>query len=136
MAGVGDSGHSISPRCTLLDRRLGSGIPLDWRVTSSVGDRRVGGVGQHISVTGLLMSAISMVAPPPGSVVGLEIDLPGTSDSIWAAGRVCYRKDDRLASGLGVRFVAMATSQARMIRDFCIEMRRANLGSLLARIRA
>ena len=38
--------------------------------------------------------------------------------------------------GLGVRFVAMATSQARMIRDFCIEMRRANLGSILARIRA
>jgi hypothetical protein len=30
----------------------------------------------------------------------------------------------------------MATSQARMIRDFCIEMRRANLGSILARIRA
>jgi hypothetical protein len=30
----------------------------------------------------------------------------------------------------------MATSQARMIRDFCIEMRRKHLGSILARIRA
>ena len=77
-----------------------------------------------------------MVAPPPGLVVGLEIDLPGTSDSIWASGRICYRKDDHLASGLGVRFLAMAKSQALMVRDYCIEMRRKNLGTILARIRA
>jgi hypothetical protein len=84
------------------------------------------------------MSAITMLAPPPGLVVGLEIDLPGESESIWAAGRICYRKDDRneLASGLGVRFMAMARSQARIVRDFCIEMRRKNLGAILARIRA
>jgi hypothetical protein len=83
------------------------------------------------------MSAITMLAPPPGLVVGLEIDLPGIDESIWAAGQVCYRHDDKseLASGLGVRFMAMAKSQARTIRDFCIEMRRKNLGALLARIR-
>jgi hypothetical protein len=120
----------------LHERRLGYRIPFESMVTSYVHDRPIRGLAQNISDTGIQLSAISMVAPPPGAVVGLEIDLPGTTDSIWAAGRVCYRKDDRLASGLGVRFVAMATSQARMIRDFCIEMRRANLGSILARIRA
>jgi hypothetical protein len=30
----------------------------------------------------------------------------------------------------------MAKSQARMVRDFCIESRRTYLGSLLSRIRA
>jgi hypothetical protein len=30
----------------------------------------------------------------------------------------------------------MAKSHARNLRDFCIEMRRKNLGSILARIRA
>jgi hypothetical protein len=30
----------------------------------------------------------------------------------------------------------MAKSHARLIREFCIEMRRKNLGALLARIRA
>lgn len=106
-------------------------------VTSYVHDRPIRGLSQNLSDSGLLMSAISMVAPPPGLVIGLEIDLPGTSESIWASGRICYRKNDHhLASGLGVRFLAMATSQARLIRDFCIEMRRQNLGSLLARIRA
>ncbi len=118
------------------ERRLGYRIPYEAMVTSYVYDRPIRGLSQNLSDTGMNMSAISLVAPPPGLVVGLEIDIPGIDDSIWASGQICYRKDDRMASGLGVRFVAMAKSQARMIRDFCIESRRKNLGSLLARIRA
>lgn len=117
------------------ERRLGYRIPFESMVTSYVHDRPIRGLAQNLSDSGLSMSAITMVAPPPGLVVGLEIDLPGTSESIWASGRICYRKDDRLASGLGVRFLAMARSQARLIRDFCIEMRRQHLGSILARMR-
>lgn len=105
-------------------------------VTSYVHDRPVRGLTTNLSDTGMSLSAISMLAPPPGLVVGLELDMPGMAESIWAKALVCYRKDDRMASGLGVRFVAMARSHARMIREFCIEMRRRNLGSLLARIRA
>jgi hypothetical protein len=105
-------------------------------VTSYVHDRPVRALAANLSDSGIHMSSISMLAPPPGLVVGLEIDLPGMGESIWAAGRVCYRDDDALASGLGVRFLAMAHSQARIVRDFCIEMRRKHLGSLLARIRA
>jgi c-di-GMP-binding flagellar brake protein YcgR len=105
-------------------------------VTSYVHDRPVRALASNLSDTGINMSSISMLAPPPGLVVGLEIELPGMDDSIWASGQICYRKDDRMASGLGVRFLAMAKSQARLVRDFCVEMRRKNLGSLLARIRA
>jgi c-di-GMP-binding flagellar brake protein YcgR len=118
------------------DRRLGYRIPFESMVTSYVQDRPIRGLAQNLSDSGMLLSAISMVAPPPGLVVGLEIEIPGERESIWASGRICYRKDDHLASGLGVRFLAMAKSQARLIRDFCIEMRRQNLGSMLARIRA
>ena len=118
------------------DRRLGFRIPFETMVTSYVHDRPVRALAANLSDTGINMSAISMLAPPPGLVVGLEIDLPGAGESIWAAGRVCYRKDDRVASGLGMRFVAMARSQARIVRDFCIEARRRNLGAILARIRA
>lgn len=118
------------------ERRLGYRIPFESMVTSYVHDRPVRGLTCNLSDTGVQMSAISMVAPPPGLVIGLELDLPGTSESIWAAGRICYRKNDHLAAGLGVRFLAMARSQARLIRDYCIEMRRQNLGSILARLRA
>jgi c-di-GMP-binding flagellar brake protein YcgR len=105
-------------------------------VTSYVHDRPVRGIAANLSDTGINMSALSLLAPPPGLVVGLEMELPGVGDSIWAAGQICYRKDDRLASGLGIRFLAMARTHARTVRDFCIELRRQNLGTILARIRA
>jgi hypothetical protein len=117
------------------ERRLGFRIPFETMVTSYVNDRPVRGLAANLSDSGLSMSAISMLAPPPGLVVGLELEIPGIDDSIWASGQICYRKHDKMAAGLGVRFVAMAKSQARIVRDFCIEMRRKNLGSMLARIR-
>ena len=120
----------------MQERRLGFRIPFETMVTSYVHDRPVRGLAANLSDSGLNMSSISMLAPPPGLVVGLELDIPGIDESIWASGRICYRTDDRLASGLGVRFLAMARSHARTIRDFCIEMRRKNLGTILARIRA
>ena len=118
------------------ERRLGYRIPFESMVTSYVHDRPIRALASNLSDTGINMSSISLLAPPPGLVVGLEIDLPGTAESIWASGQICYRKDDRMASGLGVRFLAMAKSQARIVRDYCVEMRRKNLGSILARIRA
>jgi hypothetical protein len=105
-------------------------------VTSYVHDRPVRALASNLSDSGLNMSSIAMLAPPPGLVVGLEIELPGERESIWASGRICYRREDRMASGLGVRFLSMARSQARAVRDFCLEMRRQNLGALLTRIRA
>ena len=120
----------------MQERRLGFRIPFTTMVTSYVRDRPVRGIAGDLSDSGLSMSALSLLAPPPGLVVGLEIELPGVEDSIWASGQICYRKDDQLASGLGVRFLAMAKSQARTVRDFCVEMRRKNLGAVLARIRA
>ena len=120
----------------MQERRLGFRVPFEAMITSYVHDRPVRGLASNLSDSGMSLSAISMLAPPPGLVVGVELDVPGTDDTIWASARVCYRKDDRMASGLGIRFLAMAKSHARMIREFCIEMRRKNLGSLLARIRA
>ena len=120
----------------MQDRRLGFRIPFEMMVTSYVRDRPIRGLAANLSDSGISMSAVSMLAPPPGTLVGLELELPGIDDSIWALGRICYRKDDRIASGLGVRFVEMARSQARLVRDFCIDVRRRHLGSMLARIRA
>ncbi len=120
----------------MQDRRFGFRVPFEAMVTSYVHDRPVRGLAANLSDSGISMSAVAMLAPPPGLLVGLELELPGIDDSIWALGRICYRKDDRLASGLGVRFVEMARSQARLVRDFCIDMRRRHLGSILARIRS
>lgn len=119
----------------MQDRRLGFRVPFEGLVTSYVHERPIRALVANLSDTGINMASIATLAPPPGLVVGLEVELPGEREPIWASGRVCYRADDHLASGLGVRFVAMAAREARLIRDFCVEARRKTLGNLLARIR-
>lgn len=120
----------------MRDRRLGYRIPLPMILTSYVRERPVRVLCSDLSDTGIGLSAVSGLAPVPGTVVGLELPLPGVSDSVWAAGEVCHRVEGDIASGLGLRFTAMARAHARLLRDFCIESRRGVLAQLLDRIRA
>jgi hypothetical protein len=125
--------RAFPPGCA--DRRLGFRVPLELMMTSYVRDRPLRVLTADVSDTGLRLHAVSPRTPGPGTLVGLELELPGTGDTIWASAEVCYAVPDMLASGLGVRFVAMARSHARLVRDFCVEHRRAHLGALLGRIR-
>jgi c-di-GMP-binding flagellar brake protein YcgR len=120
---------------SMRDRRIGYRIPYSAMLTSFVRDRPVRALAEDLSDTGVRLCAVAARAPAPGTQMAIEIDLPGQSETIWARGEVCYRKGDDLASGIGVRFVAMAQLHARALRDYCIESRRSQLGGLLARIR-
>lgn len=118
----------------MRDRRLGYRIPLDLMLTAYVHDRPLRAMVLDVSDTGLRIDVVAERAPPAGTVVQIEIALPGGGDPIWASATVCYQRPDDLASGLGVRFVAMANVHARALRDFCVETRHRQLGGLLARI--
>ena len=118
------------------DRRLGYRIPFQGLLTSFIRDRPVRALAADLSDSGIRLHTTRALAPAPGTPVVLELALPGTDDTIWCAGEVCYREPDELASGLGVRFVTMARLHARLLRDYCLESRRSHLGGLLARIRA
>lgn len=119
----------------MRDRRLGYRIPFSTILTSFIRDRPVRAMVEDLSDTGVRLRAVSARAPAPGTMMAIEIELPGQPDTIWAKGEVCYRKGDDIASGIGVRFIAMAQMHARQLRDYCIESRRDQLGGLLARIR-
>jgi c-di-GMP-binding flagellar brake protein YcgR len=119
----------------MRDRRLGYRIPFSTMLTSFIRDRPVRAMVEDLSDTGVRLCAVSSRAPAPGTMMAIEIELPGQPDTIWAKGEVCYRKGDDIASGIGVRFIAMAQMHARQLRDYCIESRRDQLGGLLARIR-
>lgn len=120
----------------MRERRFGFRVPYEVMMTSYVGDRPVRSLAADLSDTGVCLSAVSVLAPRVGVVMGLEFFIPGVTDSIWAAGEVCHRRNDTVATELGVRFVAMAKTHARMLRDYCVESRREHLGGLLAKIRA
>ena len=120
----------------MQDRRFGYRIPFEVMFTSYVRDRPVRALSADLSDSGMGLATVTGLAPNAGTMVSLELELPGVGDSIWARGEVTHRRPGELASGLGMRFVTMARAHARTLRDFVIESRRNHLGGLLARIRA
>lgn len=118
----------------MRDRRLGYRIPLDLMLTAYVHDRPVRALVLDVSDTGLRIEVVAPRSPAAGTVVQLELALPGVEDTIWASATVCYEHPEQLASGLGVRFIAMAATHARALRDYCVQARHRQLAGMLSKI--
>jgi hypothetical protein len=117
------------------DRRLGFRIPLEMFLTQFAHDRPNRGLTVNISETGLYVNKVLTPILRQARVVGLEFELPGTNEVIWARGEVCHDTLDDYFHGQGIRFSGMARFHKKLIRDYCVERRRARLSDLLARIR-
>jgi len=117
------------------DRRLGPRIDFPVFLNQYVDDRRFRVLGSNLSETGLLMGRVRTKRCSGRSVFGLEIELPGAAETIWARGELCRESPDDLVSRSGVRFTGLATRDARLLRDYCVETRRAQLATMLRRIR-
>lgn len=117
------------------DRRLGYRVPLEMFLNEYVQDRAHRALTVNISETGIYLNKVITSISRPTRVVGLEFELPGTGEMIWARGEVCYDSLDDYFHGQGVRITGIPKVHAKMLRDYCIEKRRAQLGELLDRIR-
>ncbi len=120
------------------DRRLGFRVPLEMFLNQYIRDRPFRGLTSNLSDTGLYLETVKAAKKRFGhgrTTVGLEFELPGTGEVIWARGEVCFEREDDYTLGYGIRFTAMPVIHARLLRDFCIETRRTHLGALLERIR-
>lgn len=122
----------------MLDRRFGFRIPLSVFATSYVHDRAVRALCSDVSDTGVAMTTAFGAAPPPGTVVAVELQLPGVADTVWAAGEVRRRiraPESFMTSDIGLRFTGIARAHARLLRDYCVEARRDMTSRLLSRAR-
>lgn len=117
------------------ERRLGPRIPLEIFMNEYLEDRPHRAMTVNISETGLYVHKVATSFNRRNRVVGLELALPGTSDVIWARGEICYDTFDDHLHGQGIRFTGMARTYGRLLRDYCVERRRDQLGQLLERIR-
>lgn len=118
---------------------MGFRVPINMFLTQYIRDRPQRALAANLSDTGISLQTVKMPwihkALRDRRAIGLEFELPGTGEVIWARGEVCHASDDPMVRQAGVRFTAMPTFYARMVRDYCIESRRKHLGSLLSRIR-
>lgn len=119
------------------DRRTGYRVPLEIFLNQYARDRLVRGLTTNIGPTGMFLQTARAPhsQPPATQVVGLEFELPGTGEVIWARGEICYAAADSYALGAGIRFTGMARLHARLLRDFCAEARHQHLNGLLQGIR-
>jgi c-di-GMP-binding flagellar brake protein YcgR len=118
------------------NRRLGFRVPFELFINQYVNDRPFRALTTNISDSGIYLNLIK--GSPfcrDSRVVGLEFLLPETGETIWARGEICYDNIDQYFHGTGVKFTAMPRVHARMLRDFCVEKRRSQLGNLLQKIR-
>jgi hypothetical protein len=124
---------------TPSDRRIGIRVDLDLFLNQYIRDRPHRVLMANLSETGLYVHRVlpeSQPHPlPSGTAVGLELELPGTGEVIWARGEVCREKRGQTVMGSALRFADMPRVHARLVRDFCHQRRLRRLDAILERIR-
>ncbi len=121
------------------DRRCGFRVPVEMFLNEYIADRPYRAMAGNLSETGVLLNRVkspTQALREDQRVIGLEFELPGMSETIWARGEICSQGRDRYFQTDRVRFTGMPNVHARLLRDYCIESRRAHLSSLLSRIRS
>jgi hypothetical protein len=119
------------------ERRLGLRVPLPIYLNQYIEDRPLRALASDVSPTGIHVKTVKLPLPRPASrTVALELELPGTGETIWARGEIRYQRARGGVESAGIRFTAMPSIYAKLLRDYCAEARRDELARLLERIRA
>jgi hypothetical protein len=112
------------------NRRSDKRLRLQLYVNEYIKDRPYRALAFDISESGLALQKLTEPVVPHAPVVGLELELPGTSELIWAAAEPRF---DSVGSDFhvsGLRFRAMAYKHQRLLRDYVRE-RRLRIARLL-----
>jgi hypothetical protein len=105
------------------NRRLAQRLRMRVFLNEYVGDDPRPAIIRDVSETGLALLKLPERTLPSTDLVTLEVELPGTNETIWAAAQPRFESlsVDHQISGL--RFVSMARKHERLIRDYLRERR-------------
>ena len=89
------------------DRRIGIRVDLEVFLTEYIRDRPFRVLSSNLSETGLYLHRVTPAPEvslvPPGTAVGIELELPGTGEIIWARGEVSRETWSRRRAPVGHR---------------------------------
>jgi hypothetical protein len=104
------------------ERRLAQRFCINTPMNHYVGDDAYEAVAVDVSETGLALKRASLQAVrTPARVIGVEVELPGTGEIIWASAEPRLRAADPGWAASGLHFVAMARKHERLLRDYVRE---------------
>ena len=124
----------------LDERRIDTRMPLQIFLNEYLDDTPQRCMTLNLGIGGLYLNRLAMAehrrgscSPTLDSRIGLEFELPNTSETIWATGQICYDATDQYFHGTGVRFDRMAAMHRRLVRDYVLDYQEQLLHKLLAR---
>jgi hypothetical protein len=112
------------------ERRLDSRLPLQLYVNQYIKDRPFRALAVDISEAGLAVQKLTEPIVPHSPTIGLEIELPGTGEIIWAAAESRFDAVGTDFHLSGLHFSAMARKHRHLLRDYVRE-RRLRIARLL-----
>jgi hypothetical protein len=105
------------------NRRQAQRLRMRVFMNEYVADRPCEAIARDVSETGLALLKLPERTLPSVDVVALELELPGTNETIWAAAQPRFESLTADYQISGLRFVSMARKHERLIRDYVRERR-------------
>ena len=105
-------------------------LKLQVYLNQYIKDRPYRALAFDISETGLGIQKLTEPIVRPARLVALELELPGTDETIWASAESRFEAVGEDFHLSGLRFAAMARKHERLLQDYVRE-RRARLARLL-----
>jgi hypothetical protein len=104
------------------ERRLGPRFPLRTYMNQYIGDVSYQALARDLSEAGpAIRKPTAPIAHTP--VVGLELELPGTGEVIWASAEQRFHSVGAKTDLSGLHFLNMARKHEHLIRDYVRERR-------------
>jgi PilZ domain len=105
------------------NRRLAQRLRMRVFMNEYVADRPCQAIVRDVSETGLALLKLPERKAPPVGIVTLEVELPGTNETIWASAEPRFDSLSADYQVSGLRFLSMARKHERLIRDYLRERR-------------
>jgi len=101
-----------------LERRYASRVRVELFLNQYIRDRWFRALAMDLSPTGLRLQKLVERRIPLSRIVGLELELPGTNEVIWASAEPRFDAVDDDFQVSGLTFVNMAGKHERLLHDF------------------
>jgi c-di-GMP-binding flagellar brake protein YcgR len=109
---------------TADDRRLARRVRIEMFFNQYIHDHPFRSLAVNVSANGLAAHRLVEKTSRHARVVGVEFELPGTNEIIWASAETEFEAIDQNFHRAGIRFLAMARRHERLVRDFVRERQR------------
>jgi len=113
-----------------VNRRVDPRLRLQLYLNQYIKDREYRALAMDISESGLSVQKLTETIVPHAAIIGLEIELPGTNETIWASAESRFDSVGRDFHVSGLHFRAMARKHRSLLRDYVRE-RRLRIARLL-----